>query len=112
MDLAAVFLNWQSLTMSLVIYVMTESSRRFVQSVWKSWRKSVIYTEFVLWAAPSFHGAILAVCAPSFPWPEQIARMVTARIAYAMVLGLFCGVVYSRARKVVEVRGFDEKKGA
>ena len=111
-DLAGVFLNGQSLTISLVIYVMTESMRRFVQASWKSWRKSVVYTEYVLWASPAANGALLALLAPNFPWPAQIERVLSARIAYAVVLGLFCGIVYSRTRKLIEVANVGEKKGA
>jgi hypothetical protein len=100
MNLWSVFWCWQSLVITLAIYALTEGMRRFVQSLWKGWRKSRFYTEFVLWAAPVGNGAFFGLLS-TFPWQVELATR-SARVTYAVVLGLFCSVVYSRIKKLVE----------
>lgn len=99
-NLPDIFLNWQSAAIALFIYAMTESFRRGVQSTWKSWRTSKIYTEFVLFVLPVITGVVMALVIPSIPWPSALTT-ASSRALYAAVLGLFAGMVYGRAKVVV-----------
>ena len=107
MNLPNVFLNWQSLAIALVLYAATEGVRRFVQSLWKGWRTNAFYTEFVLWTLPSALGAVFGGAVGSFPWPVELTTS-SSRAVYGAVLGIFCGVVYNRAKHVVSTMGKGE----
>ena len=100
MNLQSIFLNWQSLAIALLIYAMTEGVRRFVQSVWKGWKTSAFYKEFVLWSLPWTLGALLGVSLGNFPWPIELTSR-SSRVVYCVVLGLFCAIVYNRVKKFV-----------
>ncbi len=101
MNLTKIFISFQSVVIVCVLYAATEALRRLVQSVWKDWRKSKLYTEFGLWIAPVVNGAIFAHVARSFPWPEGL-NDAWSRATYCMALGLFCGAIYGRIKKWVE----------
>ncbi len=107
-NLPDLFLNWQSIAIALVIYAVTESFRRGVQSVWKTWRTSSFYTEFVLFVLPVFVGAVLGFVS-SFPWPKELST-ASSRAMYGAVLGLFSGTVYGRVKRAVEKLWVDESK--
>lgn len=113
MNLPEIFLNWQSLALALGIYAATEGARRFVQSLWKTWKKSTFYTEFVLWVLPCVIGATIGMFVPSFPWPLALTTPAS-RVFYAVAIGLFSGVVYNRAKWYVtssKTPTADEKGG-
>lgn len=101
MDIKTVFFNYQSILVILVLYAVTEGLRRLVQSSWKNWRRSKLYTEFGLWVAPVGNGMIFGHVAKSFPWPPGLTDP-WSRATYCMVLGLFCSAVYGRIKKLVE----------
>lgn len=109
MNLPDIFLTWQSAAVALVIYVMTECARRAVQSVWKSWKGSPFYTEFVLFATPPLMGALLANLAATFPWPKELTSL-SSRVMYSAVLGLFAGAVYGWAKRAFAVFGGPQSK--
>ncbi len=99
--MVAIFWSWQSVVLTLLIYALTEASRRLVQSVWSAWRKSKLYNEFVLWSAPVVNGALVGAFAFNFPWQVGL-ETIWARATYCVALGLFCGTVYGRIKKFVE----------
>lgn len=101
MNITSVFWNYQSVLISIVLFLVTEALRRFVQSTWKGWRRSKLYTEFGLWIAPVGNGVIFGHLAKTFPWPPGLTDP-WSRATYCMVLGLFCGAVYGRIKKFVE----------
>lgn len=102
MDIVAVFWCWQSIVVTLFIYAMTESVRRFVQALWAGWKKNKLYNEFGLWAMPVGIGALLGVLMRGFPWPPALSSAMSARVTYSSILGLFCGVVYGRIKVVLQ----------
>ncbi len=95
-----IFLCWQTLLLALFIYGATELSRRLVQSLWKGWRRSALYNEFFLWGSPMGLGTAIGYGGFGFPWPLELAS-ASARGMYAFVIGMFCGLVYNRARKLL-----------
>lgn len=98
MNLPEIFLNWQSAAVALVIYAITESLRRAVQSLWKSWRSNRFYTEFVLFVLPVSVGALLGATVSSFAWPAEL-KTTSSRVMYAAVLGLFAGAIYGWSKR-------------
>jgi hypothetical protein len=99
-NLAAIFLGWQSILLGLILYVVTEAERRLIQSSWKGWRTNRVYTEFVLWISPCANGALAGALVRNFPWPAELVT-TTSRVVYGVVLGLFCGAIYNRAKKIL-----------
>jgi uncharacterized membrane protein YoaK (UPF0700 family) len=99
--MAAVFWNFQSILITCILYALTEAERRLVQSSWRSWQKSRVYASFIVWTLPMMNGALFGALAKNFPWPKELDS-VSARVTYAVVLGLFCGAVYGRIKKFVE----------
>lgn len=101
-NLVAVFWNFQTIVLTCVFYAITEGLRRLVQSLWRGWRRSKVYNDFALWAAPIGNGAAFGAIAKSFPWPPGVTD-VWSRVTYCVAIGLFCGAIYSRIKKFVEV---------
>ena len=95
-----IFVCWQSLLLALFIYGATELSRRLVQSLWKGWRKSALYNEFFLWGSPMALGYAIGIGGFGFPWPVDLTSP-SARAMYAFVIGMFCGLAYNRARRLL-----------
>lgn len=100
-----VFLNWQTVVFSLGVFVMTYIVRLCVQFVWQTWRSSHMYNDFILHLLPITLGGLVAGVATKFPWPEVLAASGSARVFYGLFLGLTCGLVYGRVRKVIEITG-------
>lgn len=100
-----VFLNWQTVLFSLGIFVLTYLVRLAVQFFWKAWRASHLYNDFILHVMPIALGGLFAGLAMEFPWPDVLARSHSARIFYGLFLGMTCGLVYGRVRKVLVIKG-------
>jgi len=100
-----VFLNWQTVLFALGIFVLTYITRLAVQFFWKAWRASRLYNDLLLHLMPIIMGGGVAAFALKYPWPEVLAVSLSARIFYGIFLGMICGLVYGRVRKMLAVTG-------
>ena len=96
-----VFETYNAILLALGIFVLTYVVRAVVQYFWKNWRISRFYNEFVLHLLPIVMGGIVSI-SKTYPWPDIVAKSWSGRLFYGMVLGMFCGFIYSRFRKVLE----------
>lgn len=101
------FANWQAVVFALMTYVVTYTARTVIQTLWRGWRESRLYTELFLHIAPMLNGLIIALLARNFPWPDEIARSLSARVMFGTVLGMFCGIFYGRVRALLTGRKMD-----
>lgn len=100
-----IFLNWQTVLFSLGIFVLSYLIRLSIQYFWKAWRISKLYNEFILHVLPIVLGGAVALLAKTFPWPDVLAASGSARLFYGIFLGMVCGLVYGRVRKVITMAG-------
>ena len=56
-----VFATWQAAVFALMTYIVTYTARTVVQTLWKGWRESRLYTELFLHLAPMGNDLILAL---------------------------------------------------
>jgi hypothetical protein len=104
-----VFATWQAAVFALMTYIVTYTARTVIQTLWKGWRESRLYTELFLHLAPMGNGLILALIARGFPWPEEIGKSLSARVMFGTVLGMFCGIFYGRVRAFLSGKKVDEQ---
>jgi hypothetical protein len=100
-----IFLNWQTVLFTLGIFVMTYIIRLAIQFFWKAWRASHLYNDLILHLMPLALGGGVAAFALKYPWPDVLAVSLSARIFYGLFLGMICGLVYGRVRKMLTITG-------
>lgn len=94
-----VFLSLPTALLCLGVYVTTEAVRRVIELVWKNAKQTRFYTEILLPLGPIGNGALIALCAKQFPWPEALGHSLSAKVMYGAICGLFSGWMYARVRK-------------
>lgn len=99
----SIFASWQTALLCLGIYVITYAIRLSVETSWKEASKSIVWNELVLHLSPIFVGALLALLAENFPWPELLKESLSGRMIYGAVCGMASGFVYGRFRAWVSV---------
>jgi hypothetical protein len=99
----SVFVNWQTITFCLGIYIITYFLRIGVEYFWKGAKTSTFWSEVALPFGPIGTGLLIAMISRKFPWPMPIADTVLGKAFYGMICGLASGWVYTRFRSWLKV---------
>lgn len=90
-------LSWQFLIFCLAIFAITFVLRTIVEyfiSNYTSFTKEAkLWNQVVLPILPILIGAVSAVLAKQYPFPEDL-HSISGRLAFGLVAGLSCGPVY------------------
>lgn len=101
MDLNKVFeafVNPQTVTICLAVYILTFVVRKVIEGVWKNAKGSRLWCEVWLPIAPIANGAFIGVVARTFVWPAVVGTSLSGRIMYGAICGIFSGFLYNRIR--------------
>lgn len=106
-----IFANWQTVLLSLCVYVASFGIRRIVETGWVLAKKNKWWNEVLLPLTPVVIGVIFGIFAKSFPWPLPVSESLSARVMYGVACGVCCGWLYARIRGFVKA-GQEEKAQA
>lgn len=98
---ASRFFNWEIVVFALGLYIVVFIFRRIVEGFWKKALANYYWSEVVLPILPPFVGAIFALVAVSFPYPD-IVKTTGIRVMYGLGMGFFSGWAYRVFKALVK----------
>lgn len=92
------FVNPQTVTVCLAVYLMTFVVRKVIEGVWQKSKDSRLWREVWLPIGPIANGAFVGAVAKTFVWPAIVGTSLSGRIMYGAICGVFSGFLYNRIR--------------
>lgn len=93
-----------SVVFCVVVDILVKLQKRLITKFRPDLMKKTIYTEFYLPGSPIATGAILALAAKGYPFPELFAASAWGRLGLGIFLGMCSGWLYARVRSFLEAK--------
>jgi hypothetical protein len=109
------FFGWHTLIFMAVCYILTFFTRRTVETMWPSLQKKAdendpaktyltkmarVWNELILFVIPVFFGAVTAMLAKKYPFPEGF-QTLSARALFGVVTGFFSGFAFKILMQII-----------
>lgn len=106
-------LSLQTLIFIVIVYLATATFRKVVEKglaprvakffpdKWEPWWID-FWEEWVLLAAPSIIGGLIAFFVESYPYPEIFAKSKSGTVFFGIVAGLICNNTYKFLKKKIQ----------
>ncbi len=105
------FLSMQTLIFIVIVYIAVATFRRVIESLavkiapifpdkYEPWWVD-LWDEWILLAAPSVIGGLIAYFIDSYPYPEIFSESTPGRVFFGMVAGLICNNTYKFLKKKI-----------
>lgn len=109
------FWGWHTLVFGLACYILTQFTRRVVETRWPHLRKgadensiqatystemSRWWNQVILYALPVLYGAACAVLAFKYPFPEGM-QSFSGRLFFGIVIGFFSGFLFKFVKRAL-----------
>lgn len=95
------FFNWEVVAFAVGLYILVFILRRLVEGFWKKALANYYWSEIVLPILPPVLGALIALVAVSYPYPE-IVKTAGVRVFYGLGMGFFSGWAYRVFKSVLK----------
>jgi len=105
------FLSMQTLIFIVIVYLAVATFRKVIEALapkiapifpdkYEPWWVD-FWHEWVLLAAPSVIGGLIAYFVESYPYPEMFANSTPGRVFFGIVAGLICNNTYKFLKKKI-----------
>ncbi len=108
-DMVLQFISVPNVVLCIVVGFLVQVQRKVVETKFKGFAKTKMWTEFLLPLGPLGTGMLITACT-SYPVPEMLAESFTGRIFFGLVAGLGSGYVYRIAKKMLKKEDINLEK--